>query len=82
MRMRYLPPRNASLYASIIIHVSIMKYIQSKNQFMEIWKKKYIYKILSIKNHDCFNDFYSNLNNNINNSVIIMYCSFDTLLFF
>ena len=36
MRMRYLPPRNASLYASIIIHVSIMKYIQSKNQFMEI----------------------------------------------
>lgn len=39
MRMRYLPPRNASLYASIIIHVSIMKYIQSKNQFMEIWKK-------------------------------------------
>lgn len=65
MRMRYLPPRNASLYASIIIHVSIMKYIQSKNQFMEIWKKKFIYKILSSKNHDCFNDFYSNLNNNI-----------------
>lgn len=29
MRMRYLPPRNASVYASIIMHVSIMKYIQS-----------------------------------------------------
>ena len=36
MRMRYLPPRNASMYASIIIHVFIMKYIQSKNKFMEI----------------------------------------------
>ena len=43
MRMRYLPPRNASLYASIIIHISIMKYIQFKNKFMEIWKKNISY---------------------------------------